>query len=698
MRAALALALGSALAAAAAVPAAELPSVLVEGSLPASTDLTPDAGSLAFGRVTDSDSAALLPGANVARGGGVAGLPVLHGLGDDRIRTLVDGVPVSAACPMHMNPALSYIDPSNVERMDVLPGVTPVSLGGDSIAGTIAVQSPGPTFAGDAESLRHSGSASSFYRSNGSGVALAASAAVASTDASLAWQGSGVRSGDYQDGNGERIHASRLEDSNQQLTLAVRDGADLYELRAGLQDMPYEGFPNADMDLTGNVAAFIKARYSGVVPWGQLSVSGYFDSVHHQMNGNAPDRYPPPPVDITSMGLMPTRERGEDFGYRVELDIAASARDTVRLGSELHGQTLDDRWPGAPLAMPFDYVSLNHGERTQLGTFAEWQRGVDARWDFLFGVRNDTVWMNTGPVQGYDGVDAVASAFNARARSRTDFNLDASVLARYRDDAGQSYTFGLARKNRSPNLYERYAWGTSTIGMITWFGDGNGYTGNPDLRPETAYTLSAAGEWHDPRAARWQLDVAPYYTYVVNYIGVVPLCGSQCSGLPAAQLAFANHDARLYGIDSSASYLLAGGERFGVLRLRAALAFVRGRDLSADTALYRMLPLNGTLGLEHERGRWVSRLALRAVSAKTDVDVTRLEPPTPGFATVELNTAYTWRALRLDLAVSNLLDRQYADPLGGRWQSGLYPPGFTGAIPALPAMGRSVDLGFTWTL
>ncbi|HXY96869.1 MAG TPA: TonB-dependent receptor [Steroidobacteraceae bacterium] len=691
------LALGSVCPVASAL-GAELPSVLVEGSLPSSTDLTLDADSLAFARVTTNDTVGLLPGANVAQGGGVSSLPVLHGLADDRIRTLVDGVPASAACPMHMNPALSYIDPSNVERIDVLPGVTPVSLGGDSIGGTIAVESPSPAFASDDAPLRRSGSVASFYRSNGSALAVSASASAASPDASLAYQGSGVRAADYEDGNGERIYASRLEDSNQQLTFATRAGADRFELQAGVQDMPYEGFPNADMDLTGNVATFINARYWGVVPWGRLSVGAYFDGIHHQMNGDAPDRYLPAPVDITSMGVMPTRERGEDFGYRVELDVAGAAGATWRLGSELHVQTLDDRWPGAPVGMPFDYVSLDHGERTQLGTFAEWQRSWGAAWSLLLGVRNDTVWMNTGPVQGYDGLDPTAGAFNSLDRARTDFNVDASALTRYRPDDTTSYSFGLARKNRSPNLYERYAWGTSTIGMITWFGDGNGYTGNPELKPETAYTLSASGQWHDASGVRWQAELTPYYTYVENYIGVVPLCGPQCSGVPAAQLAFVNHDARLYGIDSSAHYQLASSERLGAVRLRAAAGFVRGRDLSIDTPLYRMMPLNGTIGLEHQRGAWMSRLELRAVAAKSDVDVTRLEPPTPGYATVELHSAYAWRALRLDLAVTNLLDRQYADPLGGRWQSGLYPPGFAGAIPPLPGLGRSVDLGVTWTL
>jgi iron complex outermembrane recepter protein len=673
--------------------AAELPSVLIEGDL-FDSDQTPDAETLAFDRVTDSDTAALLPGTNVAQGGGVSGLPIVHGLGDDRVRTLVDGMPLSATCPMHMNPPLSYIDPSAVDRVAVLPGVTPVSLGGDSIGGTIVVQSASPAFAPDDKSVLRSGTVSTFYRSNASTESLSANAAVASSDASVSYDGSAIHSADYHDGRGDRILASRLEDSNQQLTLAFRDGTNVYEAQAGVQDMPYEGFPNSDMDLSGNVAAFINLRYWGDLPIGKLSVSGYFDSVHHQMNGDAPDRYPPSPVDITSMGLMPTRERGEDYGYRVELAIPSSARATVRLGSELHGQNLDDRWPGAPLGMPSDYVSLNHASRVQLGTFAEWQRGWGTGWSALLGVRNDTIWMNTGPVQGYDGIDPVAAEFNARPRARTDVNFDATALARYQPDDTQSYELGIARKNRSPNLYERYAWGTSTIGMIGWFGDGNGYTGNPDLKPETAYALSASGEWHGP-GDRWRFDLTPYYTRVRNYIGVISICSPQCSGMPAAQLMFANHEARLYGTDADASYALATRPAFGTVRLTAAANFVRGRDLTTGSDLYRMMPPNGTIGLEDQRGRWLNRLEVRIVAANTRLDTARLEPPTGGFATVTLRSAYIYRALRLDLAVTNLFNRQYADPLAGRWQSGLYPPGFMGTIPALPAMGRSIDVGLT---
>jgi iron complex outermembrane receptor protein len=108
------------------------------------------------------------------------------------------------------------------------------------------------------------------------------------------------------------------------------------------------------------------------------------------------------------------------------------------------------------------------------------------------------------------------------------------------------------------------------------------------------------------------------------------------------------------------------------------------------------MPLHGTIALEHQRGGWSSALQLRAVDRKSEVDDIRLEPETPGYASLDVRTAYEWGAVRLDLAVSNLLDRQYANPLGGTWQSALYPSGYAGAtFHPLPAPGRSIDAGLT---
>jgi iron complex outermembrane recepter protein len=668
--------------------ASDMPEILIEGW----------ANPLSEGQIGSSDTASLLSGVDAAQAGGLSGLPVIHGLGDDRIRILVDGVPIAAACPMHMNPPLSYVDPSAVAHIEILPGFTPVALGGDSIAGTIQVETATPAFAASEEDLDRSARLSSFYRSNSSALGGTAAASLASSELSVAYQGSATRAADYDDGDGQRIDASRFESMDNQITAAYRYGNHLVEAQVALQNIPYQGFPNADMDMEGSAAAFFNVRYAGRYDWGELHASAYYDHSRHEMNGNAPDRYPPS-LSITGFGEFPTLERGQDLGYHTDASLVVSARDTVRVGNELHLQTLDDIWPGPPAGMMYNYVSLNNATRAQLGTFAEWERHWNHRWSTQFGVRNDTVRMNTGPVQGYDGIDSTATSFNAVNRVHTDVNFDSTFLASLQPDEYQDYTFGVGRKNRSPNLYERYAWGTNTVGTITWFGDGNGYTGNPNLKPETAYTASASGHWHDPTARLWQIRVTPFFTDIQNYIGVMPLCDPACTGTPASQLMFTNQSARLYGTDASAAYALSDSAVSGTFQIAASGSYIHGENLVTRTSLYHVMPPHGTITLQYELGAWSSDLKFQAVARKDTVDPIRNEPPTGGYSVIDLQSAYAWRHLRLDFAITNLLDRQYANPLGGTWQSALYPPGYAGTtFRALPAMGRSFDLGFTLKL
>ena len=128
--------------------------------------------------------------------------------------------------------------------------------------------------------------------------------------------------------------------------------------------------------------------------------------------------------------------------------------------------------------------------------------------------------MMADEVQGYNPMMAQyapeAAAFNAEDRSKTDNNIDLTVLTRYHADNNSAIEFGYARKTRSPNLYERYTWSTGgmVMRMINMTGDGNGYVGNLELEPETAHTISAKVEWKDSVNDKWQMSISPYYTYI----------------------------------------------------------------------------------------------------------------------------------------------------------------------------------------
>ena len=351
---------------------------------------------------------------------------------------------------------------------------------------------------------------------------------------------------------------------------------------------------------------------------------------------------------------------GNDMGYSVKADIPLSKKDTLRIGNEFHRYTLNDWWPETSTSVgmmgPNTFQNIANGQSNHIGTFAEWEKAWSPQWTSQLGLRNDTILMDTSNVQGYNSASSAGSyygtdsaVFNAKDHAKTDINFDVTALARY--DASDTNTdeIGYARKSRSPNLYERYSWssGSMAAAMIGWFGDDNGYVGNQSLKPETANTFSTTAGWHDAAKKDWDVKVTPYYTYVQNYIGVDRITsfnGHALTGMSGnySVLQFNNHDAQLFGTDLSGKKALVRDEAYGNFDVKGTIGWVRGMQINTGENLYHMMPVNGGLSLEHSLGGWKNAVDVQAVASKGLVDTTRNEPITPGYALVNLRSAYGW--------------------------------------------------------
>ena len=323
--------------------------------------------------------------------------------------------------------------------------------------------------------------------------------------------------------------------------------------------------------------------------------------------------------------------------------------------------------------------------------------------------------MDAGPAQGYNGMMAgyavSAAAFNARSHERTDNNLDFTVLARYVPDTTASFEFGYAQKTRSPNLYERYSWSQSSMALImnNFVGDGNGYLGNLDLKPEVAHTLSATLDWHDAARTR-ELKATPYYTRVTNFVDAIRCFGSGmmmnalCSGAANntatnmfVQLQYANQSARFYGVDLSGHIPLAKSSDYGSFTGTGMLNYVRGENRTTGGKLYNIMPLNAKLAVAQSLGTWTNTAELQLVAAKTDVSQVRQEVHTRGYGLLNLRSSYEWKQARVDVGIENVSNRFYNLPLGGAYVGQGATMG-TNSIPwgiPIPGMGRSIYTGLT---
>ena len=686
-------------------------------------------------RASTNDTAALLQdvlGVNLYTAGGVSSLPTMHGLADDRLRIKVDGMDIVASCPNHMNPALSYIDPTSVGSIKVWTGVAPVSVSGDSIGGAISVQSAKPKFAGEASTKDGkadggtliTGNVGAFYRTNGNAHGANLNTTLATDSLSLTYNASYAQSDDYEAGgdfkkfslvyvppitanvlSDKTVGSSAYEAFNQSVDLAWQDSDSLIDLKLGMQKLPYEWYPNQRMDMLDNTSFFGNLRLEEKYSWGKLEASAYHQYVDHFMDfGEDRNKWygwlSTPTGRMNVMG-MPMYTESYTTGLSTKAEINVSPSDTLRLGAEAQFYRLDDWWPPSPDCgytgttpnctggmAPNTFWNISNGKRDRLAAFGEWESQWNDQWQSLLGARLERVATDTGDVHGYSTFYNTSSAgsltaFNNLDRSKVDYNLDLSSIVTFKPDNNLKFDFGLAQKNRSPNLYERYDWSRSPMAleMNNFVGDGNGYMGDVNLKKETSRTISFTGDWHS-NDNEMGLVIAPYYTHVANYIDAVQW--NMTTNMPAnpnvtgpgsipftgpnqfVMLKYVNHAANIGGIDVAVRMPLAKSS-LGEFGLTGNLNYARGVNTVTHDGLYNIMPLNGKVALTHKLDGWESGLEFVMVDGKDHVSSMRNEMHTPGYSLLNLRSSYTMNKWKFNFGIENILDTKYYLPLGGAY-------------------------------
>ena len=681
-----------------------------------------------FNSIKSNNSGSLLDyftGVNSATNGGGSSMPVIRGLADDRIKIKVDGMDLIAACANHMNSPLSSIDSSNIEEIKVFAGLTPVSMGGDSIGGSILINSAQPEYAKNGERLVRN-KLSTFYRSNNKSKSLNINSIIASEDLSLNYNGSYIYADNFKAGKpfkesgnaaldreyirGDEVGSSAFKDSNHMLTLGARKDDQLFNVKIGYQNTPDQGFSNQRMDSTKNEVVKFNMAYENNYNWGKVEARVFNEKTQHSHNFGQDKKL------AYSMNVegMPMNAQGHNLGFNIKADILFSQKDLITIGSEFQRYRLDDWWTssGTGPMSPNTFQNINNGERDRLDFYAEWMKVWAPNFNSSVGVRYGQVRSDSGTVHGYNDNNSTgatthnqqnnSTAFNSSKRSKNDHNIDLSFLGEYIASKEQIYEMGYAMKTRSPNLYERYTWSTwmMAANMNNTYGDGNGYVGNVNLKPETAHTVSASSSWYDVEKKYWSFKATPYFTYVDNYIDAVSCSEVGKSCMPRSDgfstLSLDNQAARIYGFDLSGYKLLTSFKGYGDIIAKGSFSYSRGKNTDANDSLYRVMPANTKLAVEQKFGNWSNRLEASLVKNKTNLSKIRNESETPGYGLINVFSTYNYKDAELSFGITNLFDKYYIDPLGGSYvgQGATMMTGVTNT-QGVPGMGRSFNLGLT---
>jgi iron complex outermembrane recepter protein len=608
------------------------------------------------------DSAAQVaksPGVAIMRNGPSTPLIQMRGLNNNRVKILIDGMTIDRTHPNNFSPPLSFISSAELGSLDVITGVTPVSKGGDSIAGTIIAESKAPHFGTDQAPELFGESGISFSSGN-DGLLMNLRTGVANKYLSLTYSGEGNTGNDFEFPGGTVRDTSYLH-RNHKLTLAGKLYNTVAAFDVSTQGTRNTGVPTMPVDVIRADADRLSLSVKGAYAFGNVDLKLYW-----HRNEEYVDNYSLRPV---AASVNPTRFFAPGVRYEKGIRLAVELpvqENIVRVGTEYLASNWDiyQQRP-AGFAGAGEHLDLFRGStRNRFGFFAEMERTLGKKWSFLLGTRLDVVSMDT-PNIGAKGwyltpagmaskFAADAAAFNSRSHDRTDYDVDVTAITRFKATDMATVELGLARKTRAPDLVERYLW--TEIGANGGIGDGRTYFGNLDLKPEVSYQVNVGFDLHNDA---WQVKPNAFYNYVFDYIQGMPMSRKDSSG--KALLQYSNVDAELYGFDLMWNYRLNKD-----WELDGTVSYVLGSNKTNGDNLYRIAPLHGSINSEYAIWKLKIRGECLLYRMQDNVASYNGETQSPGYVLFNARTTLdATKNVKFTLGVENILDKQYADHLSG---------------------------------
>ena len=609
-------------------------------------------------------------GANVVRNGGLTGIAQLRGLFNDRVRIEIDGMQITPACPNHMDPPLHYTSPSELDNLFVLPGITSVSDGGDSIAGIIKAESIPAEFFDDDTHAR--GEISVGLDSSNEGRFASARIETGNETYLLSVDGNLASANNIEFARGE-IADTGYDTKRGNIGLHVKTRNGIASLEAGIHRSKDAGTPTLPMDMIKDDADHIRLGYNGKHRTHKVKLTVYRHAIDHVMDNFS--------VRPNSGMKMEAPSESIDSGFSVNVSRPTQTGE-LSMGLEAHNNELD--------AFQRNIVSgarqniMRNATRNRSGLYLEWKQNSRQGWASEYGLRTDYIKSDSDDIQdSFPPSSADQAAFNIGKHENSETHIDATAIWRYSGQSNTDYHIGVSKSTRSPGLLERFLW--TPLSSSAGQADGRTYLGNQNLDPEVSWKISLGAEM---KQNKFTFSPSLFYNRVKDYIQGTAINRLDKNG--KAVLQYQNTDAKLYGVDGNWAW-----NPMSDLSIGGTVSYVRGKNLDTHDNLYRIAPLNGLVYASLRKGQWTHRAELRAAAKQNKVAAFNDEQESDSWAILNLRTQWSNGALKIRGGVENLLDKNYHDHLAGinRINAGDVDVG-----DPIPSAGRSayVEMKYFW--
>ena len=646
-----------------------------------------------------------LPGSNINKNGELTSIAQYRGMFGDRVNVAINGMPISSGGPNAMDSPLHYAPLAMLEAITLHRGITAVSVGLETIGGSLEAN----TFRGDFAGPDFEFNSKIYLGGQTLNNGDVANAFFTLANEQHLFRANLLReSADDSEFSGGDIIPSSYERDRFDIGYGYKTGNHLFNLDYAVNNTGDAGTPALPMDILAIDSKLGRAEYRWQSDTRNLLVRLSNNDIEHDMT-NYHLRRPPQgnAMVMAPMLYRSTHAVSDNQSYLVKME-QDTANGIWRYGIDGHFSSHDADISNPNMA-PFYVENFDGVDKEIFGLFLEKEQEIGQQSLLETGIRvnqyelsSDTVSANLNPMGVTTGMpfmmnnmaNMLATAFNSADRTNSDTNLDLFAKYSYHQSANTTLYAGLARKSRSPSYQELFLW--MPLEATGGLADGKTYVGNLDLESEISHEIELGIDW-----STQNLSLSPrlFYKDIDDYIQGTPsqntmvnnfamMMSNMGMGSPNP-LQFNNVDAEIYGVDMEAGYALNAN-----WYLRSVASITQGKRNDINDNLYRIAPANLSLALDYLAENWMFTVESISYARQSKVSATNLETQTSGYTLLNASAQIQLPAnIDLGIGIDNIFDRYYQDHLGG------YNRAFNPNVALrdrLPGLGRNIYARLIW--
>lgn len=577
-----------------------------------------------------------LPEVHMIRRGAYGMEPTIRSFSSGQINVTIDGMRIHGACTDKMDPATIYIEPANLQTLELKTGNTGM-VNGSNIGGSINFKMMEPSFVNPhrLNGSIHSGyqtAAQVFYESLMLNYATNKWAALANVTYRKA--------NDYKDGDGNKVSYSGYEKLNYALSFHYKMPKMLMKIDYIGDDAFFIGYPALPMDV-GYASARIGAvtfqqESSKKLQFWQAKL--YANYIKHFMDDTQR-------ADVFMHMDMPGTSK--TFGFTSNATLRLNAKQKLHfIADASHTKLFASMTMYPENEAPMYMLTWPDNSRSQYGVGATWFVKPNKHWDVQLNSRVDHVQTKllTQEAKNHVGI------FSDYTNGTNDFakNLSLQISSKFKN--GWRFIASGGYVERFPTASEQYGF------YLFNAGDGFDYIGSPNLAKEKAIqTELSLQKSHKRLHFKFTVHAARMLDYITGNIDTsFSVMTHGANGVKKYQN---DGNALVTGVESNIIF-----QPITMIMLVNTFRYTYAVNDSGDP-LPSIAPLKWISSVSMDKHGFTTRVEMELSSAQNRINPNSGEDKSPGFGLFHFHAAYKFdirkNSIRFQTGVENIFNKTY---------------------------------------